>query len=84
MLNKKEKNILFIFDVIEFVLSVIAVTILTIVFKLDNTNARYLFLGCVAAIMYSFYKTISIKNKKRVIKNQNVKIDSKYIKELSI
>ena len=85
---KKEKRLLQILNIVEVILSLSLIIIFTIIFRLDLSNTRYLFLiGDIYAI-YSLYNTIQnmeIKNKKRqrVIKNSKSKIEAKYLKKLS-
>ncbi len=67
-------------------LSVIAIVAFTIVFRLESSVIRYLFLLGDVYVIYSFSKTISsleTKIESRFVKNSNYKIDSNYKKKLS-
>ena len=85
-MNRVKTNIIFILDIIEFMLSVIAIAVFTMVFRLESSIIRYLFLLGDVYVIYSFSKTISsleTKIESRFVKNSNYKIDSKYEKKLS-
>jgi hypothetical protein len=85
-MNRVKTNIFFILDIIEFMLSVIAIVAFTIVFRLESSVIRYLFLLGDVYVIYSFSKTISsleTKIESRFVKNSNYKIDSNYKKKLS-
>ncbi len=85
-MNKVKSNLIFILDIIEFMLSVIAIVAFTIVFRLESSVIRYLFLLGDVYVIYSFSKTISsleTKIESRFVKNSNYKIDSNYKKKLS-
>ena len=85
-MNRVKTNIFFILDIIEFMLSVIAIAVFTMVFRLESSIIRYLFLLGDVYVIYSFSKTISsleTKIESRFVKNSNYKIDSKYKKKLS-
>ena len=85
-MNRVKTNIIFILDIIEFMLSVIAIAVFTMVFRLESSILRYLFLLGDVYVIYSFSKTISsleTKIESRFVKNSNYKIDSKYEKKLS-
>ncbi len=87
MLNKKQKKSLFILDIIEFIFSVIAIIIFTLIFRLDESNIRYLFLLGDFYVIYSFSKTISsleTKIQKSNIKKSISKLDTSYEKKLSV
>ena len=86
IMNRVKTNIIFILDIIEFMLSVIAIAVFTMVFRLESSIIRYLFLLGDVYVIYSFSKTISsleTKIESRFVKNSNYKIDSKYEKKLS-
>ena len=59
MLNTKQKLILTILNVIELFLLVIALIILTIVFKIVEEPIRYLFILGNIYVIYSFSKSLS-------------------------
>ena len=85
-MNRVKTNIIFILDIIEFMLSVIAIAVFTMVFRLESSIIRYLFLLGDVYVIYSFSKTISsleTKIESKFVKNTNYKIDSKYEKKLS-
>ena len=85
-MNRVKTNIIFILDIIEFMLSVIDIAVFTMVFRLESSIIRYLFLLGDVYVIYSFSKTISsleTKIESRFVKNSNYKIDSKYEKKLS-
>ena len=87
MLNKKQKNILLFLDIVEVLLCLVALIIFTIIFRLDTSNIRYLFLLGDIYVIYSFSKALSsleVKVQKRVLKNSKSKIEGKYLKKISI
>ena len=87
MLNKKEKRALLILDIVEAILSVVAIAVFTLVFRLDKTYARYLFLLGDCYVIYCFSKILSNLEKKiekHFVKKSHKSIESKCIKELSI
>lgn len=59
MLNTKQKLILTILNVIELFLLVIALIILTIVFKIVEEPIRYLFMLGNVYVIYSFSKSLA-------------------------
>lgn len=59
MLNTKQKLILTILNVIELFLLVIALIILTIVFKIVEEPIRYLFMFGNVYVIYSFSKSLA-------------------------
>ena len=86
MLGKREKRVMLLLDIIEFVLSVVAIIIFTLIFRLETGAIRYLFLLGDCYVIYSFSKTISSleeKVEKLVIKNSQHKVESKYTEKLS-
>ena len=86
MLNKRKARLMFFLEIVECILSIIAIMIFTIVFRLETSVIRYLFLLGDVYVIYSFSKTIpnmEAKIESRVIKNSEYKIDSKYEKKLS-
>ena len=87
MLNKKEKRSLLFLDIIEAILNIIAIAVFTLVFRLDKSYARYLFLLGDCYVIYSFSKTLSsleAKIEKHFVKKNHKSINSKCAKELSI
>ncbi len=86
-MNKKEQKTMFILDVVELILSIIAIVIFTLIFRLETHNIRYLFLIGDFYVVYSFSKTISSVEKqieeKRIKTVENTK-NIKSIDELSI
>ena len=85
-MNKKRTSIMFALEILEFILSVLAIIVFTIVFRLESSNIRYLFLLGDVYVIYSFSKTISsveTKIESKLVKSSNHKIDSKYEKKLS-
>ncbi len=86
-MNKVKSNLIFILDIIEFMLSVIAIVAFTIVFRLESSVIRYLFLLGDVYVIYSFSKTISsleTKIQKSNIKKSISKLDTSYEKKLSV
>ena len=86
MLDKKKTRLMFFLEIVEFILSIIAIIVFTIVFRLETSVIRYLFLLGDVYVIYSFSKAIpnmEAKIESRVIKNSEYKIDSKYEKKLS-
>ncbi len=77
---------LFFLEIMEFILSIIAIIVLTMVFRFEKSFIRYLFLIGDIYVIYSFSKTISnmeTKIESRVVKNSESKINSSYEKKLS-
>ncbi len=87
MLGKKEKGILLLLDIIESVLNIIAIIIFTLVFRLETSYVRYLFLLGDCYVIYSFSKTLSsleTKIEKHVAVKKQRRVESSCIKELSV
>ena len=87
MMNQKEKNILFLLDVIELILSIVAIIIFTLIFRLETSFIRYLFLIGDCYVIYSFSKTLSsleTKIEKHIIMKKQNNTDANCVKELSI
>ena len=59
MLQKKEKQVLFFLEIVEFILSVLAIVIFTLIFRLETRSIRYLFLIGDIYVIYSFSKVVS-------------------------
>ena len=79
----KEKNIWL--DIIQLVLYFVVLIIFTIIFRLEKSQIKYIFVVGDFYVIYSISKVISVlerKTKKRVIKNNNNKIDSKYLRKI--
>ena len=86
-MNQKQRKILCMLDFLECGLCLIAVMIFTLIFRLETTNIRYLFLMGDCYVIYSFSKAISSlesKMQKRVLKNKETKVIAKYQKKVSI
>ena len=56
---KKGNRVLAILEVIELVLSIIAVILLTILFRYETSNNRYVFLMVDCYVIYLMSKTIT-------------------------
>ena len=87
MLNKKEKKTLFLLDIIESILNIIAIAIFTLVFRLETSYVRYLFLLGDCYVIYSFSKTLSsleTKIEKFVTVKKQQKNETNCAKELSV
>ena len=81
----KKAKILVTLDIIGLLLCVIGVFVLTIMFKIDNSLFRYVFLlGDVVVFMIfsSCLNDLELDLQKPVKKYSIVKIDSKYINKL--
>ena len=81
----KKAKILVTLDIIGLLLCVIGVFVLTIMFKIDNSLFRYVFLlGDVVVFMIfsSCLNDLELDLQKPVKKYSMVKIDSKYINKL--
>ncbi|MBQ8535057.1 MAG: hypothetical protein IJ463_05155 [Bacilli bacterium] len=82
----KKRKILISLDIVGLILCVIGVFILTIIFKIDNSVFRYLFLVgdlIIFIIFSSFLNDLENDLQKPIKKYSMVKIDSKYIKKLN-
>lgn len=82
----KKRKILISFDIVGLILCVIGVFILTIIFKIDNSVFRYLFLVgdlIIFIIFSSLLNDLENDLQKPIKKYSMVKIDSKYIKKLN-
>ena len=71
---KKGNRVLAILEVIELVLSIIAVILLTILFRYETSNNRYVFLMVDCYVIYLMSKTITGFTKRiqrrRIIKQE--------------
>lgn len=71
---KKGNRVLAILEVIELVLSIIAVMLLTILFRYETSNNRYVFLMVDCYVIYLMSKTITEFTKRiqrrRIIKQE--------------
>lgn len=71
---KKGNRVLAILEVIELVLSIIAVILLTILFRYETSNNRYVFLMVDCYVIYLMSKTITEFTKRiqrrRIIKQE--------------
>ncbi len=86
-MNRVKTNIFFILDIIEFMLSVIAIAVFTMVFRLESSIIRYLFLLGDVYVIYSFSKTISsleTKIEEKFPKNVEKQVKLKSVKNLSV
>ncbi len=84
---EKEKKVAMGLDIVQIILCFIAVFVFSIIFRLDKSIIRYLFLVGDFYVIYSGYQTLSSlenKNQKRIVKNAKHKIDTRYEKKLSI
>lgn len=82
----KKRKILISLDIVGLILCVIGVFILTIIFKIDNSVFRYLFLVgdlIIFIIFSSLLNDLENDLHKPIKKYSMVKIDSKYIKKLN-
>ena len=87
MLNKKEKRNLLFLEIVEFILSILAIIVFTIIFRLEVRNIRYLFLLGDFYVIYSFAKTISsleAKIEKKFAKTLDNKVSADGIEKLSV
>lgn len=81
----KKRKILISLDIVGLILCVIGVFILTIIFKIDNSIFRYLFLVgdlIIFCIFSSLLNDLEIDLQSPVKKYSMTKIDSKYINKL--
>lgn len=79
---KKGNRVLAILEVIELVLSIIAVILLTILFRYETSNNRYVFLMVDCYVIYLMSKTITEFTKRiqrRRIINQELDSFSKKV-----
>ena len=79
---KKGNRVLAILEVIELVLSIIAVILLTILFRCETSNNRYVFLMVDCYVIYLMSKTITEFTKRiqrRRIINQELDSFSKKV-----
>ena len=71
---KKGNRVLAILEVIELVLSIIAVILLTLLFRYETSNNRYIFLMVDCYVIYLMSKTITGFTKRiqrrRIIKQE--------------
>ena len=82
----KKRKILISLDIVGLILCVIGVFVLTIMFKIDNSVFRYLFLVgdlIIFIIFSSLLNDLESDLQKRVKKYSMTKIDNKYIKKLN-
>ena len=82
----KKRKILISLDIVGLILCVIGVFILTIIFRIDNSVFRYLFLVgdlIIFIIFSSLLNDLENDLQKPIKKYSMVKIDSKYIKKLN-
>lgn len=83
---EKGKKLFIILDIVEVVLCFVAVFVFSLIFRLETSMIRYLFLvGDIYAI-YTGYQTLSkLEDKlpKKVVKNMKHKVEAKYRKKLS-
>lgn len=82
----KKRKILISLNIVGLILCVIGVFILTIIFKIDNSVFRYLFLVgdlIIFIIFSSLLNDLENDLQKPIKKYSMVKIDSKYIKKLN-
>lgn len=82
----KKRKILVGLDILGLILSVVGVFVLTIMYKIDNSVFRYLFLVgdlIIFGIFSSLLNDLESDLQKRVKKYSMTKIDNKYIKKLN-
>ena len=82
----KKSKILIILDVIGVILSIVGVFFLTIMFKIDNSIFRYMFLLgdlIIFVIFSSCLNDLELDLKKNVKKYSMVNIDRNYMKKLN-
>ena len=82
----KKSKILVILDVIGLILSIVGVFFLTIMFKIDNSIFRYMFLLgdlIIFVIFSSCINDLELDLKKNVKKYSMVNIDRNYMKKLN-
>ena len=87
MLGKKEKGVLLLLDIIESILNIIAIVICTLIFRLETSYVRYLFLLGDCYVIYSFSKTLSsfeTKIEKHIAVKKQQKVETGCVKELSV
>lgn len=82
----KKSKILVVLDVIGLILSIVGVFFLTIMFKIDNSIFRYMFLLgdlIIFVIFSSCLNDLELDLKKNVKKYSMVNIDRNYMKKLN-
>ena len=82
----KKSKILVVLDVIGLILSIVGVFFLTIMFKIDNSIFRYMFLLgdlIIFVIFSSCINDLELDLKKNVKKYSMVNIDRNYMKKLN-
>ena len=82
----KKKKILVGLDILGLILSVVGVFVLTIMFKIDNSIFRYMFLLgdlIIFVIFSSCLNDLELDLKKNVKKYSMVNIDRNYMKKLN-
>lgn len=82
----KKSKILVILDVIGLILSIVGVFFLTIMFKIDNSIFRYMFLLgdlIIFVIFSSCLNDLELDLRKNVKKYSMVNIDRNYMKKLN-
>jgi len=87
MLNEKEKKTLFFLEIVEFILSMVAIVIFTLIFRLEVRAIRYLFLLGDIYVIYSFAKTIpslEAKIEEKLLKEKQKEPVLEAMKKLSI
>ena len=87
MLGKKEKGVLLLLDIIESILNIIAIVICTLIFRLETSYVRYLFLLGDCYVIYSFSKTLSsleTKIEKHFAVKKQKRAKTSCVKELSV
>ena len=87
MLGKKEKKILLLLDIIESFFSILAIVIFTLIFRLETSYVRYLFLLGDCYVIYSFSKTLSsleTKIEKHFAVKKQRSVETSCTKELSV
>ena len=86
MLTEKQKHVLHIFDVIEFIFTICATVVFTILTIIVNDTMKYGFLGGLFLLIYHLFDMfLSMKkNKKRVIKYSKNLVEAPFLSQISI
>ena len=85
MLKDKRRKVLITMDIIEIIVSVIAIMVFTICFKMISNPIRFLFLLLSFLMVVSLSKSLDQFEKrfeKRVVKYSNTKLDEKYLRKI--
>ena len=80
MFKTIEDKKIFVLTIIEYLISLVAIAIFTLIFRLEESNIRYLFFIGDIYVIGSFTKSLSnfkIKSEKRIIKNSHSIVSAK-------